>query len=94
MAYKTKRKRPYVKRDTVWKSVGGGFSNAGETKIVKVGNYKVLLSRAEKLDRYGNPVHTATLIKKDGTMGKSCRSNAPAYTTVSWALKKNGIDTK
>lgn len=41
-----KRKKPFVYRDTIWNSVGGGFSNPGETRIVKIGKHKVLVSRA------------------------------------------------
>ena len=85
---------PYVNYSTIWNSVGGGFSNAGESKVCKVGKYKVLVSRGERLDRYGNPVHTATLINKDGSLGESYRSSGSASLVVSRALKRNGIDTK
>ena len=91
---KASTKKPYVKRDTIWKSVGGGLSNPGETKICKVGQHKVLLTRADKLNRYGNPVHTATVINKDGSLGESFRSSGSATLTVSKALKKSGIETK
>lgn len=94
MENKKTQNRPYVKRSTIWNSVGGGFSNAGEAKVCKVGKHKVLLTRANRLDRYGNPVHTATVINKDGSMGKSYRGNGSATLIVSKALKKNGIDTK
>lgn len=87
-------KRPFVKYNTVWKAVGGGFSNPGESKICKVGEHKVLVVRSEKLNRYGNPVHTATVINKDGSLGASCRSTGSATMIVSQALKKSGIDTK
>lgn len=89
-----KMKKPFVKSDTIWKSVGGGFSNSGEKKVCKVGKYSVLVERAERLDRYGNPVHTATVINKDGTMGKSARTNGNATLAVSQALKKCGVETK
>lgn len=96
MAFKTRTstKSPYVKNSTIWKVVGGGYSNPGESKVCKVGKYKVLVSRAECLDSFGNPVHTATLINKDGTLGKSYKSNGSASTVVSNCLKKNGIKTK
>ena len=90
----TKKRKPYVHFSTLWKSVGGGFSNPGESKIVRVGKHKMCVSRAGKLDRYGNPVHTATLIKADGSFGASYKSNGPAYLVASIALKRNGIDTK
>ncbi len=90
----TKERKPYVKYSTVWNSVGGGLNNPGESKLVKVGKHKILLSRAEKLDRYGNPVHTATLINKDGTVGASYRSNGHATFTTAAALNKNGIEVK
>jgi len=78
----------------VWNSVGGGLNNPGKSKLVKVGKHKILLSRADKLDRYGNPVHTATLINKDGTFGESYRSNGSGTFTTAAALNKNGIEVK
>ena len=89
-----KKRKPYVRSSTVWNSVGGGFSNPGESKIFQVGKYKVLVSRAERLDRFGNPVHSATLINKDGSLGKSYKSNGSANFVVSKALKLNGVETK
>lgn len=91
---KKKVKKPYVMDKTIQKNVGYGFSYPGESKVCKVGKYKVLVSRAERLDRYGNPVHTATLINKDGTLGASARGNGNASIIVSNVLKKNGVDTK
>lgn len=91
---KSNKTTPYVNSSTIWKSVGGGFSNPGESKVCKVGKYKVLVSRGDRLDRYGNPVHTATLINKDGSLGASYRSNGSASLVVSRALRRNGIDTK
>ena len=46
----------FVKRKTIWNSVGGGFSNPGESRVCKIGKHKVLVTRSAKLDRYGNPV--------------------------------------
>ena len=86
--------KPYVKYDTIWKSVGGGFSNPGQSKVFKVGKHKVLLSRSDKLDRNGNPVHTATLINKDGSLGESYKSTGAATLVISRAFNKNGIETK
>ena len=91
---KSNKTTPYVNSSTIWKSVSGGFSNPGESKVCKVGKYKVLVSRGDRLDRYGNPVHTATLFNKDGSLGESYRSNGSASLVVSRALKRNGIDTK
>ena len=85
---------PYVRSSTVWNAVGGGFSNPGKSRVVKVGNYKVLLSRAQHLDRYGNPVHTASVIRKDGSIGGTYRANGSAALIVSRALAKEGIETK
>ena len=84
----------FVKRKTIWNAVGGGFSNPGQSKVFRIGKHKVLVTRSAKLDRYGNPVHTATYIRKDGSLGASYRSNGSATLTVSRALKKMGIDTK
>lgn len=91
---RAKKRKKYVKYDTIWNAVGGGFSNPNQSAIFKVGKHKVLLSRAEKLDRYGNPVHTATVINSDGSLGKSCRTNGSATLAVSGALKKCGVQTK
>ena len=90
---KTPRK-PYVQRKTIWNKVGGGFSNPGESKIIDVGKHKVLLTRGEKLDKYGNPVHTATLMQKNGQLGKPYRSTGSATDIVAGALRRNGIEVK
>ncbi len=87
-------KRPYVKYSTVWKGVGGGLSNPGEAKVCKVGTHKVLVARSDKLNKYGNPVHTVTVINKDGSLGGSYRGAGSATYIASVALKRNGIDTK
>ena len=91
----SKRKnKPFVYHSTVWKNVGGGLSNSGESKICKVGKHKLLLTRSVYLDRYGNPVHTAALINRDGTMGASYKSNGSATFIAEKALNRNGIDVK
>lgn len=87
-------KKPYVHYSTVWNSVGGGFSNPGEARVCKVGKHKVLVTRSKKLDRYGNPIHTATVIKSNGEVGESYRSSGSATMVVSRALERNGIRTK
>lgn len=92
MARKKARKQ-FVYRDTIWNSVGGGFGSA-RTELKKVGKHKVLLTRKPRLDYYGNPVHIATYIKKNGDYGKSYQSSGSATMVVSRALKKNGIETK
>ena len=86
--------KPYVKYKTIWNAVGGGLSNSGESRLCKVGKHKVLLSRSIYVDRYGNPIHTASVINKDGRVVSSYRSNGSATLTVSRALKKSGVDTK
>lgn len=93
-AKQVKKDKPFVYYTTIWNSVGGGFSNPGEKRICNVGKHKVLVERAERLDRNGNPVHTATVIKKNGSFGESYRSNGSATLVVSEALKRNGVDTK
>ena len=54
---KQKKAKSFVYYDTIWKGVGGGLSNPGESRLCKVGKHKVLLTRSERLNRYGNPVH-------------------------------------
>lgn len=96
MKNKTKKKNTgsYVQRSTVWKAVGGGFSNPGASKIIKVGNHKILLERSEKLNMYGNPVHKATYVDKDGTLGKSYRSTGSATDVVCETLRRNNVAIK
>ena len=89
-----KQSKPYVHYETIWKGVGGGLNYPGESRICKVGRHTVLLSRSRKLDRYGNPVHTASLVKDGHIVGRSERSNGSATMVVSNMLAKNGIDTK
>ena len=89
-----KKRKPFMFYSTIWNSVGGGLSNPGQTKVCNVGKHKVILSRAEKLNSYGNPVHTATYVNKDGSMGVSVRGTGSATNLVSNLLKKKGIDTK
>lgn len=91
---KKKKRKSYVFRDTIWKNVGGGLSYPNESKICKVGKHKILLVRADKLNRYGNPVHTATIINKDGSPGLSYKSDGSATLVVSNLLKKKGVETK
>lgn len=87
-------KKPFIYRSTIWNSVGGGFSNPGESRLCKVGAYTVLVSRSERLNKYGNPVHTATVVKKDGSMGASYRSDGSLTGIVSKVLEKSGVETR
>lgn len=91
---KQSAKKSFVYDTTIWNSVGGGFSNPNEKRVCNVGKHKVLVERSMYLNKYGNPVHTATLINNDGTMGRSYRSAGNASMVVSEALKRNGIYTK
>ena len=93
ISIKSKKSAPFVRYNTIWKSVGGRFSNPGESKICRVGKYKVLVSRADRLNKYGNPIHTATLINSDGSVGASYISDGAALV-VSRAHERNGIGTK
>lgn len=91
---KIKKSKPYVYYDTIWKGVGGGLSNPGESRLCSVGKHKVLLTRSQKLNQYGNPVHTASLVKDGRTVGYSLKSAGSATLVVSKMLAKNGIETK
>lgn len=86
--------KPYVQYSTIWKGVGGGFSNPGETKICKVGAHKVLVKRGNTLDKNGNPRHTVTYINKDGSLGQSYTGTGSATLIASKALAKSGVETK
>lgn len=90
---KDNKKKSFVYSATIRKNVRE-LNNPGESKICKVGKHKVLLTRSNKLDSYGNPVHTAAYINKDGTTGVSYRTNGSAAYAVIRMLKKKNIDVK
>ena len=87
-----KESKPYVQAATIWDNVEMP-NNPGESKILKIGKHKTLLTRGERLDRNGNPTYTATLIHKNGKMGKAAKSCYPS-TAVAATLKENGVDIK
>lgn len=89
-----KKEKQYVRYSTIWNAVGSGLNNPGESKICKIGKHKVLLTRSDKLDRNGNPVHTASVLKRGGNLGGTHKSNGSATNVVSQALKNEGIATK
>lgn len=89
-----KKKSSYVHYSTIWKSVGGGFSNPGESRVCKVGKHKVLVTRSQRLNKYGNPVYTANVINKNGAVSSTYRGSGSATLIVSNALKKSGVSTK
>ena len=53
----------FVYDTTIRNNVPGALSSPGESVICKVGEHKVLVSRKEKLDKYGNPVHISSVIE-------------------------------
>ena len=80
---------------TVWDALGTGSFNApDEARLVQVGEYRLFIIREKHLDRYGNPVHAASLANKDGTCGRWYRSNGGADNTVILCLEENGIIVK
>ncbi len=89
-----KKNKPYVRFDTVLNGVGVGLNNPGESRICKVGKYQVLLTRGKKLDSSGNPIHTACLVKKGKTVGRSAKSNGYVPFIVSKMFNRNGIEVK
>ena len=89
-----KKSKYYVYRNTIWNNVGGGLSSPGATKLCKVGGHKVLLTRSQRLNKYGNPVHTASIIGTNGSVKATARGSGSASLIVFRALKKIGIDTK
>ena len=84
----------YVNYKTIFNSVGGALSNPNESKICKIGKHKVFLTRLPKLNKYGNPVHSATYIHKDGSLGPTYKSVGSATLVVSGALRRVGIFTR
>ena len=91
MARKNKK---FVHRSTVWNNVGGGLSSPGASKLCKVRGHKVLISRSRRLNKYGNPVHTVSVLSDSGNVRATTRGSGSATLIASRALKKVGIDTK
>jgi len=90
---KTKKaKKKYVQSSTIWDNVEIP-STPGEIKVCRTGSHRVLLTRGERLDRNGNPTYTATVMHKNGRLGKSSKSCYPS-TAVAGALKENGVEVK
>lgn len=88
------KRRPFVWYKTVWNSVMKVANNPGESATVNVGKHKVKLERSENLNKYGNPVHTATVYNKDGTIASSYRGTGGQHLVTTNALHKAGIDVK
>ncbi|MBQ7368685.1 MAG: hypothetical protein IJW60_03130 [Clostridia bacterium] len=89
-----KPRKPYVQRKTIINTVGGGFGKPGESKIVSVGKHRVLLTSGEKLNKHGNPIHTATVIHENGQLGRVYRGTGNAAKVVAGALRRNGVKVK
>ena len=89
-----KAQTPYVNYQTLWKGVGGGLSNPGESRVCKVGKHRILVSRSQRLNYYGNPVHTVSVIHPDGTTGRAYRTSGSATTACEQALKSEGIQVR
>lgn len=91
---KQKARKPFVYYDTIRNQTRGGLTSPGEQKRMRIGKYKVSVERAQRLDRYGNPVHTASVYDDYGRLMSSYRSNGPVEHTVSGALRRIGVETK
>lgn len=89
-----KPKKPFVWYKTVWNSVMDVANKPGESATVKVGKHKVKLERSENLNKYGNPVHTATVYNKDGSIASSYRGTGGQHLVTTNALHKAGIEVK
>ena len=89
-----KAQTPYVNYQTLWKGVGGGLSNPGESRVCKVGKHRILVSSSQRLNYYGNPVHTVSVIRPDGTVGRAYRTSGSATTACEQALKSEGIQVR
>lgn len=81
----------FVYDSTIRNNVPGALSDPGQSVVCKVGRHKILVSRREKLDKYGNLVHISSVIGKDGIPNKPYSSNGGAQHSVAGALKKSGI---
>lgn len=87
-------KKKYVYRKTIWNKVGGGLSSPNEKKLVTIHGKKILIERAPRLNYYGNPVHTVSIINNNGQVIKSTKGAGSTTLLVSELLKKVGITTK
>lgn len=89
-----KPKRPFVWYKTVWNSVRGKLKHPGESKVCRVGNHKVLLSKSSTQNSVGNCTHTASVIDKNGKILSTYKTDGGAHVATSGALKLAGIDVR
>ena len=94
VAKKKAPRKPYVQYLTLSKAVGGGLLYPCEKKLSKVGKHQVLVERGQYLNKYGNPIHTVSILTRNGTVAASCKGVGDPALLTSKALKKMGIDTK
>lgn len=88
------KRRPFVWYKTLWNSVSGVANKPGESATVKVGKHKVKLQRSKNPNKYGKPVHTATVYNNDGTIASTHTSDGGQANVTTTALYKAGIDVK
>lgn len=88
------KRRTFVWYKTLWNSVSGVANKPGESANVKVGKHKVKLQRSKNLNKYGNPVHTATVYNKDGSIASTHTSDGGQANVTTAALYKAGIEVK
>ena len=92
-ATKKQTQQSYVQYSTISDSVGSKTFKPGELKVCNVGKHKVIVQKHDRLDRNGKPIHTAAVLKSDGSLHPSHTGNS-INTTVSRALGKSGVKTK
>ena len=73
-------KKVSEKTQTLW---------SGESRIEKHYGKNVLVSRDKYLDRNGNPVFRASIVNKDGSIGKVYRTNGGQINAIRGALDYN-----
>ena len=83
--------RKYVYQSTIKKNVPYSINNPGETIRVKVGAHRLKVTRADRLDRYGNPVYTATVLGRSAPRNASYKTNGHVQHAVQGALWASGV---
>lgn len=88
-----RKSKSFVYNDTIRKNVRE-LSYPAESQLCNVGKHKVVVTRSERLDYYGNPVYTATVLDREGGTLGSYRSNGSAALVVQGALKRSGVNVR
>ena len=70
---KQKKAKSFVYYDTIWKGVGGGLSNPGESRLCKVGKHKVHSAKSSG----SATLVVSEMLAKNGIETKRHKKNRP-----------------